>query len=366
MLGALWIHPALAQMPHDGFGTLRTGKPPTVPEVGDSAPKAGGSALPMGVEPVAAKPPRAENPFPIPPEAGQWVICAAHYPGREGLDWAIQTVNELRTKYRYQAYIFDRGAELREQQDREWEEYKKRMHGAPVRRRIVRIEDEFAVLIGGFKDFDQATAGLAKVRALPMPKLKAKPGMTPYQTVVYTVPEEQKVKAIDVNPYTQALVVRNPRATASTEKPKADPFLKQLNAEEEYSLLNNKKKYTLMVKEYQGASVVESEVGGKSTGGGLMGLFNLGTKSETSLSASAAQAHALAKMLRSDKIGLEAWVLHTRRSSIVTVGGFDSQNDQAILNTARKLAGLRFTPQGGTHDPIGLMPNPLVVEIPRP
>ncbi|MFQ3652180.1 MAG: hypothetical protein SNJ75_17825, partial [Gemmataceae bacterium] len=325
------------------------------------------SGLPMGVEPVAAEPSRPANPYPITPAAGHWVICAAHFPGSDGFDWAVQTANELRTKYRYQAYIFDRGAELRRQQDEEWEEYKKRMHGAPVRRRIVRIEDEYAVLIGGFKDFEAATAGLAKVRALPMPKLKAKPGTTPYQTVVYTVPSEEKVKAIDINPYSQAMVVRNPTVGAVTNKPKVDPFLKTLNENEEYSLLKNKKKYTLMIKEYHGALVVESQIGGKSSGGGFMGLFNLGKNAETSLSAGAAQAHELAKLLRSDKIGLEAWVLHTRRSSIVTVGGFETQNDPAILNLARKLASLKFSAKGGgTTDPIGLMSAPLVVEIPRP
>jgi hypothetical protein len=322
--------------------------------------------LPTGVEPAASDPARPVNPYPITAAAGSWVICAAHFPGSDGFDWAVQTVNELRTKYRYQAYIFDRGAELRKQQDEEWEDYKKRMHGAPLRRRVVRIEDEYAVLIGGFKDFQAATAGLAKVRALPMPKLKAKPGTTPYQTVVYTVPAEEKVKAIDVNPYSQAMVVRNPTAGAASNKPKIDPFLKTLNDEEEYSLLRNKKKYTLMIKEYHGATVVESQVGGKSSGGGFMGLFNIAKNSETSLSASAAQAHELAKFLRSDKIGLEAWVLHTRRSSIVTVGGFESANDEAILKTARKLSGLKFTPQKGGHDPVGLLSAPLVVEIPRP
>jgi hypothetical protein len=375
-LGMLLLRPAFGQMPGDEFGKLRTGKAPifdtppstpvapTTPPAGKTAP--GGAGLPMGVEPVATDPARPVNPFPITAAAGAWVICAAHFPGTDGFDWAVQTVNELRSKYRYQAFILDRGAELRRQQDEEWEEYKKRMHGAPLRRRMVRIEDEYAVLIGGFKDFESATAALTKVRALPMPKLKSKPGTTPYQTVVYTVPAEEKVKAIDVNPYSQAMVVRNPMAGTAANKPKVDPFLKTLNDGEEYSLLKNKKKYTLMIKEYHGATVVESQVGGKSSGGGFMGLFNLAKNSETSLSAGAAQAHELAKFLRSDKIGMDAWVLHTRRSSIVTVGSFEKPDDPAILKTARKLSGLKFTPQGGGHDPVGLMSAPLVVEIPRP
>jgi len=367
-----WVH---GQGPEDGFGKLRTGKPlydpaPASPSPAPTPPASQTNpedrGLPRGVQPLTSEPARPVNPYPITAAAGTWVICAAHFPGSDGFDWAVQTANELRSKYRYQAYIFDRGAELRRQQDEEWEEYKKRMHGAPVRRRMVRIEDEYAVLIGGFKDFEAATAALAKVRALPMPKLKAKPGTTPYQTVVYTVPSEEKVKAIEVNPYSQAMVVRNPTAGTTSNKPKVDPFLKTLNENEEYSLLKNKKKYTLMVKEYHGAIVVESQVSGKSNGGGFMGLFNLGKNTETSLSAGAAQAHELAKFLRSDKIGLEAWVLHTRRSSIVTVGGFDTQTDPAILNLARKLASLKFTTKSGASDPIGLMSAPLVIEIPRP
>src|SRR5262245_8895512 len=256
-LGALFIRNPVVGQTGDGFGTPRPSPAPAT-----------ASALPAGVEPAAAA-----NPFPLTQAAGSWLICAAHYPGPEGMDLAIQTVNELRTKHRYQAYILNRGEEERRKQDAEWEEYKKRMHGAPVRRRIIRIEDEFAVLIGGFKDFQAATAALPKVRSLPLPGLSTKSGASPFAEMFYTVPTEgkaPKVMTAKVNPYSQALVVRNPAIPGNANRPKFDPFLIKLNQDEEFNLLKNPKPYTLMVKEYGGARTVQSLVGGGGSGPSLL------------------------------------------------------------------------------------------------
>ena len=66
------------------------------------------------------------------------------------------------------------------------------------------------------------------------------------------------------------------------------------------------------------------------------------------LRASAEQAEAMAKALREMKdkfgnpMGLDAYVLHTRTASLVTVGQYDSPNDPELLEKQRILNTLTF------------------------
>ena len=90
-----------------------------------------------------------------------------------------------------------------------------------------------------------------------------------------------------------------------------------------------------------------------------------GTKDGEALDAAAQQAHELAKFLRQPALGFTAWVLHTRYSSVVCVGGFDGPGDAECQRLQRQIANLRFQAKNGV-DPIGLMPTPMPVEVPRP
>src|SRR5262249_22143287 len=73
----------------------------------------------------------------------------------------------------------------------------------------------------------------------------------------------------------------------------------------------------------------------------MLGLS--GSKPGEALGAAALQAHELAKLLRDPRLGFTAYVLHTRTSSIVTVGGFNALNDAEMQRVQRQLAALRFT-----------------------
>ena len=72
------------------------------------------------------------------------------------------------------------------------------------------------------------------------------------------------------------------------------------------------------------------------------------THSGNALTAGAAQAETLAKALRSlkgpsrESLNLEAFVLHARTGSIVTVGQFDAPNDPALIQTQRLLSSIKF------------------------
>ena len=164
-----------------------------------------------------------------------------------------------------------------------------------------------------------------------------------------------------MNPFHNAMAVRNPAlASGQSTRPKFDPFWKELNAGEKHCLLDNPKRYTLLVKTYAGANVIQSQ----SSISSFLGAIGLGTKGEA-LDAAGAQAREIVRFLRTPQLGFEAWVLHTRKASNVYVGGFDGPNDPELARVLRRLASLHFSTTGGKADPIGLDLNPPLIEIPR-
>ena len=82
------------------------------------------------------------------------------------------------------------------------------------------------------------------------------------------------------------------------------------------------------------------------------------------LDATANQAHELAKVLRDKKIDFEAYVLHTRHNSIVTVGSFSGPRDPKMQQTAEKLLQLKLVSRDPKHPTIQFFAEPM--EIPRP
>jgi len=80
----------------------------------------------------------------------------------------------------------------------------------------------------------------------------------------------------------------------------------------------------------------------------------------------ARDAHVLARYLRL-KLHFEAYVLHTRTSSIVTIGGFEGPNDPGAERVAQQLAQLRqqVIAEKGS-DLLQLYTPPLAMAIPRP
>jgi hypothetical protein len=74
------------------------------------------------------------------------------------------------------------------------------------------------------------------------------------------------------------------------------------------------------------------------------------------LSAAAMQAHETARVLR--KLEFDAYVLHTRTSSIVTVGGFDSREDPNIARIQKAITTLKISA-------LDLYTSPLPMEVPK-
>jgi hypothetical protein len=291
--------------------------------------------------PAQAPAPKAGSPYHITPDVGAWTICAASFTGEVAAKRAHDLVTELRTHYRLPAYLFNRGEELRREQDREVaerrrerQEYLRRQginpEGVPIRVPRARIEDQYAVLVGGYKDMESARKELERIKKLPTPK--SVPADEILQTSADETGKKPKEQRTAVNPFGTSFVARNPSIPVTREaNAKADPFLKQLNAGESRSLLKCKQPVTLLVREFHGATVYQPK---DSSGGFMDKLF--GSKGGEQLSAAADNANSLAEAL--NKAGFpEVYVLHTRNSSIVTVGAFARPDDPKLEQTRQTL-----------------------------
>ncbi|WP_419194498.1 hypothetical protein [Novipirellula herctigrandis] len=115
-----------------------------------------------------------------------------------------------------------------------------------------------------------------------------------------------------LGPMASAFVTRNPMLPAEYfDAPEVDSFVRQLNEDKDYSLLDCKAKYTVVVGTFEGLGTIvdgkkekEFEPSGKR------------------LDKFAADADKMCKKLRAD--GVEAYQFHDRTRSLVTVGGFAS------------------------------------------
>lgn len=323
-------------------------------------------------------------------EQGPWMIFVQSYSGPEAAILARQMVGELRGTYKLPAFTFNYGTEeRRKERERikaEIDQKKKFLQDnnlpldTPIRVSHIRIQEQVGVMIGGYTSEEAARRALNSIRKLERPdpnkvKLDQKflldlkkqdDRTTKIANAVVAMPFEGvfsggEVKAVDfVNPFKTAFIARNP--TIKQERP-ADwdamdiRYLRKINAGEPLSLLNCKKPITLAIKQIQ----TPANTHGRESKGGFLNVIGV-TKSGEQVDAAAQSAHNLAELLRKSK--LEAYVLHTKFSSIVTVGGFDSPDDPN-LRAMQETIETRIWPTLGPvlfPSPPNLPPQP----IPRP
>lgn len=292
----------------------------------------------------------------VTPEAGQWMICAASFAGTPAPQLAHDLVLEIRQAFGLPAYIFDRGKEEKLKQE---EQIRRIRENSPpgARIRVMRVEEQYAVLVGGYPSMEAARKDLDRVR-------KLKPSEKFLSTLCVGDPRNDGKPAEKsyVSPFINAFVVHNP--AVPLEKKEEDPleykFLEKLNANESYSLLKCRKPVTLLVKSYQGCGVIQPRDGHNS----FMESIRLGNRSV--LSAGGLQAHALAEWLRNIKEirpPLDAYVLHTRNYSFVSVGGFDSPDDPRLKQMQETVSRIQL---GGLGPDMQLMGQPLPMQVPKP
>jgi hypothetical protein len=291
--------------------------------------------------------------YPLTPEAGQWFVCATCFVGPKAPALAKEMVYEIRSRYNVPAYVFDKGADERKKEQERLRKIHEENGDFSVRLRTVRIPDECAVMVGGFKDQESAGKYLKQVKNWPAPK---NPELSP---IIHDVAEPEKenekaqVRGAHVSPYIMAFVAHN--ALVPLDKkvdPKMEAFMRKINAGEKYSVYSCRKPWTLVVAQFQGVSVFQSKAADESF---IKTLFS-SSKGE-SLSASAMNAENMCEYLR--KCKLDSYVLHTSWGSVVCVGGFDSKDDPRMSSMKTRLAQL---PKG---QGLQMMPEPLPMEVPK-
>ncbi len=327
------------------------------------------TALTVAMTGMARQEADPQKEYPVTPEAGTWLICAASYMGDSAPQMAHNLVLELRRDLDLPAFVYNRGAEERRKLQEELEKQRLQQEellrkqgiepGQRLRPRHVRIEDQCAVLIGGYKDIDSAHAALEKIKNLPNPK-----SVPADELILGQTDSSNKMQAMQrqkANIFRNSFVTRNPTIPQEKVDRSPDPVvLKRLNADESYSLLKCKKPWTLAVKEFYGGMAIQPASAPPTL---LEKLW--GNKSEEHMSAIGKQAHEVAKVLR-ETLGLEAYVLHTPASSVVTVGAFANPDDPQIQQMQQKLKSLQLvSPPGFPAAFIQFVSNPLPMPVPR-
>jgi hypothetical protein len=349
---------------------------------------------PASYEVRTAIPPNHE--WQLRPEHGEYFISVKSYArpsrptpddqGPSALTMAEALAGEIREKYRVQAFLYEhiseerkseaaaivaaraRGRQLAAQWDRLRE--KAQLEGMEflepdnkVRFKTVNYKDQIAVLIGGFKTSEDARKALDKVRTWPAPKTTVKDQLgrdvllVDCGTILRPGPNgKQMLMDSPINPYLTATVVPNPTVErpVDTSGPKLDPFIVRLNEGRPYNLLTATKTWTLGVKSFS----APVEIVARDANTSAMRKFG-SSRGSDALEAGAEQAESLAEALRKmtdahgRPMGLEAFVLHTRSASLVSVGQFDGPNDPELLRVRRLLSSIKLNV---TEDKMGLKP----------
>lgn len=366
--------------------------PGGVQPAGYNAPATGNSSkmLPNGF--MLPEPTRREaiNPIPsstdetagphtwaVKADHGPWMIMVKSYAGEGSRQLAEKMATDIRQTHRTAAYLFERNGEERRAERAKIEAIRKAENDKAqplftvmdqakrdamangyqflddnnkpkikVPKPYHEAPEQWAVLIGGFPSMEAARKALDVVRKLPAPKdesLMDRELLGGEQKDPRTGKTEWKSVSNTINPYPLAFVAQNPAMpkTNTDEKAKLDSFVVELNRGVENNLLTAKKPWTLVVKSYTGLS----RTTGHDSGGG--GVFNKGIEKNGAdvLRATAAEAEQLVKALRNPDFkprSYDAFVLHHRTGSIVTVGQFDSHNDPLLQQMAEELKGITF------------------------
>ncbi|QDU12024.1 hypothetical protein [Gimesia aquarii] len=133
---------------------------------------------------------------------------------------------------------------------------------------------------------------------------------------------------------------------------KQDPLIAKLNSGIEYSLLKNKGKYSLVVASFYGNSVTKTATSRFQNASETLKISN-------ALDQAAENAWSLAKALRNAKSygfpasapqNIDAYILHEKYRSVVTVGSFDSPNDPRLTEYAKLFgAKMKAHPETGVE-----------------
>jgi hypothetical protein len=255
-------------------------------------------------------------------ENGPWLIVAASFSGAGAEDQAQALANELRSRYRFPAYIHEMNFKQEENlPGRGIDEY-----GASTRRRFQREEvHELAVLVGDFRAIDdpEAQQTLERIKTLKPEALSVDLEKTAQSMAQVRRFEDAVLEKLGKKrkrgPMGQAFFTRNPLLPREYFVPKGvDPFVAKMNEGVKHSLLDCPGAYTIRVARFRGKTILQPNDKEEPSRKSLWSRQKV--EEDNPLIEAAENAHLLTEELRAH--GWEAYEFHDRNESVVTIGAF--------------------------------------------
>ena len=263
---------------------------------------------------------------------GPYLILATALSGPTAREDANALVLELRSKYKWNAFVFEK--DFTHDAKQGYGQARVRLNKPP--------ETQFAVLIGNFSSLEdnQFKKTLEDVRKCRPESLRAKTSVTAFS-------------------FPMAYGLANPMMPMEQET--IDDFLVSLNKDSAYSLLRNPRRYTVQIATFTGRAVIDPKniraiESGKTS-------FD---QEESALAMAGRAAIELCNFLRSH--GVEAYEFHDRHASIVSVGSFDQPGRQlpnGMMVEDPYIQRIKQQYQGQIINRIQCDRQPRLIEVPR-
>jgi hypothetical protein len=247
---------------------------------------------------------------------GPWMIMVTSFEATQRQDDARKAADQLVYALRMKglpAYTFDQEAKIEKINSPD-------PLGNAQRRVFAAQRPMIAVIAGNYDTVDEKDSQFRDGRVAQQTLKWIK---TYLPTVQYQSPNTGETESVRLD-LSKAFFTRNPMLAQTTQK-KVDPFVKSLNASNEFSLLKNKGRYTLVIASFYGNSQIRPA---------HFDDFDTRMRVKKRLDQAAHDSHELAIMLRDHQrireLQLQPYVYHEQYRSIVTVGSFSSPDDPRI------------------------------------
>ena len=252
-------------------------------------------------------------------EHGPWMIMACSFSGEGATEQARELVLELRSRYKLPAYTYKKKFDFTEGTVGLGVD----PYGAPLRMRNKRGDGtvECAVLVGEFPAVDDKKAQtiLKRLKYYHPDCLELDKNKATSRSLAALREIQQKLlkpgnKKKSRGAMGHAFVIPNPLLPKDFFVASGvDKFTVRLNKGNKYSLLKCPGKYTVQVAHFTGKVTIDQKE---------IQEIEKGRKMESRLDKAGENAEKLCEALREK--GHEAYLLHERYASIVTIGSFDS------------------------------------------
>jgi hypothetical protein len=245
--------------------------------------------------------------FPLSERDGPWLVLATTFRGPGARDDARRLVQELRGRFKMQAYTHEQAFDFTGAQ----RGLGLNPDGSPKRMRYANAQQvvEVAVMVGDFASCDDSRAQktLASIKSLQPETLTGEQGKSrayaDFRRMIGLDKQEGK------GPMRLAFMIPNPLLPEDYfNRPQLDEFVVEINSDVEHSLLACRGNYSVRVATFTGVGTFTDQ----EASGGEESEF------ESRLVEAAEKAHRLTEALRQQ--GWQAWEFHDRESSMVCVG----------------------------------------------